>query len=194
MKRLLIISLLFCVGCVSLPLRNQIRLGMNQEQVEQLYERQEFREILSEQTTEKCTLYTYRYWFDDPKKNPFIKPLPYLLTFQSCRLPNYEAVLKESERRITIVKKNLKNDPNFQMELDAFCKENELNPEDRKIAFTLLVFNAVKSNYPPLPQCTTDDKLIKIAFDESTVRYRKTREAEFQQRQAETRRWLRQGY
>lgn len=171
MKKLIIICLLVCVGCESLPPRSQIRTGMTINQVDGLYDRK-IREVLDEQATEKCVVKTYRYWFQNPDKNPFANPLPYLLTFQSCRLPNYEAVQKEREGRIEKFNELLKIDPNLQMEMETFYKENRLDSEDRMILIESMALNIAELYYPPLPQCVTDETLIKIAFDQSAFNSR----------------------
>jgi len=194
MKKVIpIICLALCVGCSNqnLPLRSQIRTGMTITQVQELYgydsndpinslKKIDF-DYVDEHITENCVIKTYRYWFKNTKekgvveelvelKQPSLsaKYLPYLLTFQTCRLSNYDAVQKEKRRRIDKFNELVKTDPNFQMEVESFCKEHSLGSADRRLLIELLAVNTK----PFLPQCVTYETLTKIAFDSATFNNR----------------------
>jgi hypothetical protein len=82
------------------------------------------------------------------------------LTFQSCRLPNYDTVQKERKTRIDTINEIIKNDPNLQKEIDAICKENQLTPQNRETLLLLLTFGDNR-----LPPCMTEQTLINIQLD-----------------------------
>ncbi len=112
-----------------------------------------------EEDTGKCTFATHRYWFKNTK--PSAGDHPYLLTFISCRLPNYDEVQEEINRRREL----FENDPKLKKEIDALCEEYPIKPEHRDI---LIEFLYIYINRP-LPQCMSDKILIKIASEQSDV-------------------------
>jgi hypothetical protein len=110
--------------------------------------------------TGDCEHSTYRYWL---KEN--LQEVPFLLTFESCRMPNYDAVQKEKERRIDRIKAAI-NDPNIKKELDTFCEENKLDSKNKELLIELLAYNSTNGQ-PLLPQCMTDWTLIAIKLDKN---------------------------
>ena len=175
MKKLtIIICLVFCAGCAKsnlpgLPLRNQVQLGMSIGEVWQLYgyDRNEPLEtynkvkytLVEERDTEKCTFTTHRYWFKDTK--PSAGSQPYLLTFISCRLPNYDAVQEEKNRRREL----FENDPDLKKKLDTLCEKYPVDSKDRDMLIELI---HIYIN-DPLPQGMSEKMLIEIADEESPL-------------------------
>ena len=170
MKKIaVIICLVFCAGCAqqNLPLRDRVQLGMSIGEVWQLYgyDKNEPLEtykkvkytLVEERDTGKCTFSTQRYWFKNTK--PFAGNQPYLLTFISCRLPNYEEVQEERKRRREL----FENDPNLKKKLDAFCQKYPVDSENRDIVIELL---HIYIN-DPLPQSMSEKMLIEITDDKS---------------------------
>ena len=189
MKKLLIIlCLVFFAGCANenFPLRSQVRTGMTITQIWELYgfnssdpnthKNKVYYEDISEQVAGECTLKTYRFWFKNTRKNTLgipaltAKPIPSLLIFQSCRLPNYDAVQKEKGKMIHAFKEVLKNNPELREEIDIFCEENQLDSENRNLLIELLALDFYKA--PQFPQCVTEQTLIKITLDQATIRHR----------------------
>jgi len=173
MKKLLIIlCLVFFFGCASnssvvLP-RDQIHTGMTRMDVWKLYGYdandidswyipQFTKQSIAENQNGDCTRISYRYWLSD-----YDQEHPFLLTFESCKLPNYEAVQKEKKRRVDNFNEAAKNDPKLEKELVAFCEAYQLNTQDRDKVIELLTINTPNL----LPQCMTDYKLIHIQRDE----------------------------
>jgi len=172
MKKIAIITcLVVCAGCSkpNLPLRDQLHLGMSIGEVWQLYgyDRNEplntYRKVkytlIEERDTEKCTFATHRYWFKNTK--PSTPNQPYLLTFISCRLPNYDVVQEEINRR----KELFENDPKLEKEIDALCEEYPVESEHRDTLIELLYIYIDR----PLPKSMSDKMLIKIADEQSDV-------------------------
>ena len=174
MKKLtVIICLVFCAGCaksnLSLPLRDQVNLGMSIGQVWQLYgydgnePLETYKKVkytlVEERDTGKCTFSTHRYWFKN--KKPSAGNQPYLLTFLSCRLPNYDAVQEEKKIRREL----FENDPDLKRKIDAFCEKYPVDSKNRDIVIELL-HTHINS---PLPQSMSDKMLIKIADEESPL-------------------------
>ncbi len=185
MKKLSItLCLVFFVGCAkdNLPLRNQVHTGMTYTQVQELYgfvsgDPNTYNLIpsfaqhpLGEQESGKCRNTKYRYWFTYGGVSS-----PFLLTFQSCRLPNYDGVQTEKNRRIDNLKQVLENYPEFKKEVDVFCEDNQLDAEGKEILFEGLALSLYKDT--PLPQCVTDQTLIEITLDQATIRYRQNQKA-----------------
>jgi len=170
MKKIaVIICLVFCAGCAqsNLPLRDQVHLGMSIGEVWQLYgyDKDEPLEtykkvkytLVEKRDTGKCTFSTHQYWFKNTK--PFAGDQPYLLTFISCRLPNYDEVQEEIRRRREL----FENDPNLKRKLDTFCQKYPVDSKNKDIVIELL---HIYIN-DPLPQCMSEKMLIEINDDES---------------------------
>jgi hypothetical protein len=115
--------------------------------------------LIGEKDERKCTFSTHRYWFKNTK--PSAGDNPYLLTFISCRLPNYDEIQEEINRRRELIE----NDPKLKKEIDALCEEYPIKPEYRDILIELLYIYINR----PLPQCMSDKILIKIASEQSDV-------------------------
>ena len=172
MKKIAVITcLVFYAGCSkqNLPLRNQVHLGMSIDQVWQLYGYDKNEplntygkikyKLIEESDTGKCIFATHRYWFKNKKSST--ENLPYLLTFLSCRLPNYDEVQKEIIRR----KELFENDSKLKKELDALCEEYPIEPEHRDTLIELLYIYINR----PLPKSMSDKMLIKIVSEKSDV-------------------------
>ena len=175
MKKLsIILCLVFSAGCASNSpatlSQNQVHIGMKVMDIWKLYGFQpgagnselipQFAiQPLSEQENNECEISIYRYWLTQDGSK-----LPFLLTFQSCRLPNYDTVQKEKERRIDRLKEAAINDPDLKKELDTFCEENKLDSKNKELLIELLVTN---NDQPLLPQCMTDWTLIAIKLDKN---------------------------
>jgi hypothetical protein len=170
MKKIaVIICLVFCAGCTqqNLPLRAQVQLGMSIGEVWQLYGYDKIEPLetykkvkytlVEERDTEKCTFTTHRYWFKDTR--PSAGNQPYLLTFISCRLPNYDEVQVERNRRREL----FENDPVLKRKLDAFCEKYPVDSKDRDKLVELI---HIYIN-DPLPQCMSEKMLIEISDDKS---------------------------
>ncbi len=187
-KLLLVLSTLFIVGCStssSLISRSQIRTGMIRKDVLRLYgfnihdsnslsfsDLPQFtQQPITESQNGDCTRTAYRYWLSD-----YGQEHPFLLTFESCKLPNYEAVQKEKKRRVDNFNEAAKNDPNLQREMDALCETYQLDPQDREILIELLTINTPNL----LPQCMTDYTLIHIQRDENYSGARRTKTGVFE--------------
>jgi hypothetical protein len=131
---------------------------------------------VDEQMIEDCIFTTYQHWlYNLDKKSiwgtpPSSAKKPYLLTFRYCRLPNYDAIQKERKRRINEVKQMYEDNQDMQKDLDAFCEENQIASENRETLIEVMALSFNKDN--PLPKCTTDTRLVKIALDNATVRHR----------------------
>lgn len=173
MKKIAVITcLVFCAGCSkpNLPLREQVHLGMSIEQVWQLYgyDKNEplktYRKIkytlIEKRDTGKCIFATHRYWFKNT--TPYTPNQPYLLTFLSCRLPNYDVVQKEINRRREL----FENDPKLKKELDALCEEYPIESEHRDTLIELLYIYINR----PLPESMSDKMLITIVPEQSDVK------------------------
>jgi hypothetical protein len=170
MKKIsIIIFLVLCVGCVkpirtlpNLPLRDQLHLGMSIDEVWELYGYDKYKPLntfkkvkytlIEERDTGKCIFATHRYWLKNTKS--FTGNQTYLLTFISCRLPEYEAVQEERKRRREL----FENDANLKKEIDALCQEYPIKSEHRDI---LIEFLYIYINRP-LPPDMSDKMLIKI--------------------------------
>ena len=175
MKKItVIICLVFCAGCAkpslpSLPLRDQVQLGMSIGEVWQLYGYDRNKPLktykkvkytlVEERDTEKCTFSTHRYWFKNTK--PSAGNHPYLLTFLSCRLPSYDAVQEEKNIRREL----FENDPDLKRKIDAFCEKYPVDSDNRDILIELL---HIRIN-EPLSQGMSEKMLIKIASEESPL-------------------------
>jgi hypothetical protein len=173
MKKLLVIlCLVLLAGCVTnaqiVLARSQIYVGMKIMDIWKLYGflpgdvnkvseliPQFVNQPLSEQENNECETSIYRYWLTQNGSK-----LPFLLTFQSCRLPNYDTVQKEKER--------FTNDPNFKKELDAFCEENKVDSKNKEVLIEVLINNYYSTNGQPLlPRCMTEGTLIAIKLDKN---------------------------
>ena len=149
-----------------LPLQSQFQTGMTTAQVLELYGYgidsntstvipKFTRPLIKKYQDNECENQVYRYWLN---KNGVASP--FLLTFQSCRLPNYDSVQKERKQKIDNGKKIVKSSPELQQEIARFIKENQLTEQDRELVIELLATNN------ELPQCMTDATLIHIQADE----------------------------
>ncbi len=170
MRKIAVITcLVFCAGCSKqiLPSRDQVHFGMSIDEVWQLYGYDKNEPLntynkvkytlIEEKDTGKCTFLTHRYWFKNTR--PFAPNQPYLLTFISCRLPNYDEVQKEINRR----KELFENDPKLKKELEALCKEYPIKSEHRDTLIELLYIYINR----PLPKSMSDKILVKIVPEQS---------------------------
>jgi hypothetical protein len=119
-------------------------------------------ETISEQEVGRCTLVTRRFWLMETGK-----PTPFLLTFESCKLPNYEEVEAVIEQRR---KRFYEANPQVKKEFEKFCRENKIvNPKDQEILEVLSGFYEIED----LPVTASDPKLVKVELDKAVKSVRK---------------------
>jgi len=162
------------------PFRSQIRTGMtfmqvqkvfgvyidhNQPDAMDVYSNKLYStfELVSETEVGRCMNKTYRCWLtpDREGEKTFPKSQPYLLTFQACKLANFEKVQKQCEE---IVSTSIKAHPKKEIINSMFKEWNIFDPVDKAILLSLLglLEPDLAEN---LPRTMTDDTLKKIELE-----------------------------
>lgn len=160
-------------SCPPVPSRNQFSVGMTSMDVWKLYGVDihdvntvsciPHYPLVSETQDGTCSYKTYRYWLRNNRKMPD----PYYLTFHECPLPEADEIRERRQQGIAYLHALYETDPNLKKEVDAFCTENKLSPENKDTVEELLLYR-LDPNYIVFSK-KVESKLVEIKLDEQTI-------------------------